>query len=83
MASPGWSLNGNQLTTTDNVGIGTGTPASTLDVGGGLLHVGGTATPTTTAQGAYLGWNALTGGAGETDFINNQGLGSGGFAFMK
>jgi hypothetical protein len=65
------------------VGVGTVTPAATLDVGGGLLHVGGTTTPTTTAQGAYLGWNALTGGTGETDFINNQGLGTGGFAFMN
>jgi hypothetical protein len=83
MSSPGWSLNGNQLTTSDNVGVGTGAPAATLDVGGGLLHVGGTTTPTTTAQGAYLGWNALTGSTGETDFINNQGLGSGGFAFMN
>jgi hypothetical protein len=65
------------------VGIGTGTPAATLDVGGGLLHVGGTTTPTVAAQGAYLGWNALTSGTGETDFINNQGLGTGGFAFMN
>jgi hypothetical protein len=67
------------------VGIGTGTaiPAATLDVRGGLLHVAGTTTPTVTSQGAYLGWNALTGNTGETDFINNQGLGSGGFAFMN
>jgi hypothetical protein len=66
-----------------NVGIGTSAPVATLDVGSGLLHVGGTTTPTTTAQGAYLGWNALTGGTGETDFINNQGQGTGGFAFMN
>jgi hypothetical protein len=65
------------------VGIGTGTPAASLDVGTGLLHVGGTTTPTVSAQGAYLGWNALTGGTGEMDFINNQGFGSGGFAFMN
>lgn len=30
-----------------------------------------------------MAWNALTGGTGETDFINNQGGGSGGFAFMN
>jgi hypothetical protein len=36
-----------------------------------------------TSQGAYLGWNALTRATGETDFINNQGGGSGGFAFMN
>lgn len=34
-------------------------------------------------QGAWIGWNALTGGTGETDFINNKGGGSGGFAFMN
>jgi len=66
-----------------NVGIGTASPIVTLDVSGGILHVGGSASPTTTAQGGYLGWNALTGGTGETDIINNQGGGSGGFAFMN
>jgi hypothetical protein len=66
------------------VGIGTGTPMASLDVASGLLHVGGTTTPVVNKQqGAYLGWNALTGGTGETDFINNQGLGTGGFAFMN
>ena len=65
------------------VGIGTATPAATLDVFGGLLHVAGNTTLTVTSQGAYLGWNALSGGTGETDFINNQGGGSGGFAFMN
>ncbi len=65
-----------------NVGIGTATPAASLDVASGLLHVGGNTTPTTTAQGTYLGWN-LTGSTGETDFINNQGQGKGGFAFMN
>ena len=71
------------LTISGNVGIGTATPAATLDVVGGLLHVAGTSAPTVKVQGAYLGWNALTGGTGETDFINNQGGGSGGFAFMN
>ena len=65
------------------VGIGTGTPLTSLDVASGILHVGGAVSPAVTLQGAYLGWNALTGGTGETDFINNQGLGSGGFAFMN
>jgi hypothetical protein len=80
---------GNPLTTlmlitgSGSVGIRTTTPAAALDVGSGLLHVGGTTTPVVTSQGAYLGWNALTGGTGETDFINNQGWGSGGFAFMN
>jgi hypothetical protein len=65
------------------VGIGTGTPSASLDVGSGLIHVGGTTSPVVTAQGGYLGWNALTTNTGETDFINNQGLGTGGFAFMN
>jgi hypothetical protein len=49
----------------------------------GVLHSSGNSNPTTTAQGAYFGWNALTGGTGETDFINNEGKGPGGFAFMN
>jgi hypothetical protein len=65
------------------IGIGTATPAATLDVIGGLLHVAGTTAPTFKSEGAYVGWNALTGGTGETDFINNQGGGPGGFAFMN
>jgi hypothetical protein len=73
------------ITQNGNVGIGTGTgsPAATLDVGSGLLHVGGSTNPSITIQGAYLGWNALTGGTGETDFINQQGNGTGAFAFMN
>jgi hypothetical protein len=66
---------------TGPIGIGTATPAATLDVVGGFLHVAGAA-PTVTSQGAYLGWNASN-GVGETDFINNQGLGSGGFEFVN
>jgi hypothetical protein len=66
------------------IGIGTTSPAATLDVVGGLLHVAGnTGAPKLAAQGAYLGWNALTGGTGETDFINNRGGGAGGFAFIN
>lgn len=48
-----------------------------------MLFAGGSPNPSTTMQGAYIGWNALTGGTGETDLINNQGGGSGGFAFMN
>jgi hypothetical protein len=65
------------------VGIGTTNPVAPLDIGApGYLHVGGTVSPTVAAQGAYLSWN-VTGGVGETDFINNQGGGSGGFYFLK
>jgi len=66
-----------------NVGIQTTSPIASLDIGSGLLHIAGTTTPSTPSQGAYIGWNALTGGTGETDFINNQGWGTGGFAFMN
>ena len=75
-----------RVDTSGNVGIGTKTPAATLDIAAGTLHVNEPASPTTittAVQGAYLAWNALTGSTGETDFINNQGLGSGGFAFMN
>jgi hypothetical protein len=68
------------------LGIGTSTPAATLDVAGGTFHVSEPANPTnitTPVQGGYIAWNALTGGTGETDFINNQGGGTGGFAFMN
>jgi hypothetical protein len=65
-----------------NVGIGTVSPVAPLDVSG-YLRVSGNTSPATGPQGAYLGWNALTGGTGETDFINSKGGGSGGFAFMQ
>jgi len=65
-----------------NVGIGTGFPIASLDVASGPLHVGQTTNPTVTTQGTYLAWN-MSGGTGETDFINNQGFGSGGFAFWN
>jgi len=81
-----YTNNAAQLSITNKgaVGIGTQAPGATLDVASGLLHIGGTESPTVSAQGAYLGWNGWNGGGtGETDFINNQGLGTGGFAFMN
>jgi len=72
---------GNQYVS-GKIGIGTTTPAQALDVSG-ILHVSGLLNPTTTLQGGYFGWNTLTGGYGETDFINNPGTGPGGFAFMS
>lgn len=39
--------------------------------------------PPYSSQGPYIGWNNLTGSTGETDFVNNRGLGLGGFVFMN
>ena len=78
------SINGvNTATASTNVGIGTTAPLFTLDIHGGMLHVGGNVPKTHSVQGAYLDWNALTGTTGETDLINNLGGGIGGFAFMN
>jgi trimeric autotransporter adhesin len=78
------SINGvGEATVSANVGIGTTSPQFTLDVHGGMLHVGGNVPQIRSAEGAYLDWNALTGTTGETDFVNNQGKGIGGFAFMN
>jgi hypothetical protein len=66
-----------------NIGIGTATPvAAILDVQGGLIHDGGGGYFPVSAEGAYLGWNGM-GGYGETDFFNNEGLGSGGWWFIN
>jgi MYXO-CTERM domain-containing protein len=65
-----------------SVGIGQTSPSANFDVSG-YTHVSGACNPTTPVQGAYIGWNALSCGTGETDFINNQGAGTGGFAFFN
>lgn len=72
----------NTFPSSGNVGIGTTSPAAPLDVNG-MIHEVGNNSLATTMEGAYLSWNALTGETGETDFINNQGGGSGGFSFMN
>jgi hypothetical protein len=64
-----------------NVGIGVTSPIVSLDVSS-VAHFGGSTSPVFTSQGAYISWNGLTGGTGETDFINNPGLGAGGFDFV-
>ena len=60
-----------------------GPPNSAITNVNGILHVTGNVYPSLATQGGYLGWNALTGGTGETDFLNNQGGGPGGFAFFN
>ncbi len=70
-----------------SVGIGTTAPIATLDIQGnagqsGMLHVGGNGPNAYPLEGAYLGWN-MSGGRGETDFVNNEGEGSGGWYFVN
>lgn len=64
-----------------NIGLGVTAPVVKLDVNG-VGHFSGACAPSLGNQGAYIGWNALTCGTGETDFINNPGGGPGGFAFI-
>jgi hypothetical protein len=68
---------------TGNVGVGTAAPVSSLDVIGNMHIAGNVASPNLTLQGLNIDWNLLTGGTGETDFINNEGGGAGGIAFMN
>ncbi|HTA82650.1 MAG TPA: hypothetical protein VK783_06955 [Bacteroidia bacterium] len=70
------------LNSNGNVGIGTTSPVCPLDVSG-YFHISGNTSPSTSTQGAYLSWNALTASTGETDFINSKGGGAGGFAFFN
>ncbi len=65
-----------------NVGIGTANPNANLDVSG-IAHFSGSASPSTPIEGAYIGWNGFPGTAGEMDFINHKGTGTGGFAFYN
>ncbi|MBB6499647.1 hypothetical protein [Pedobacter cryoconitis] len=66
-----------------NVGIGTITPVSKLDLSG-ILHIAypGILNYSSTG-GTYIGWNK-SGGGGEANFVNNiAGGNTGGFAFDK
>lgn len=67
-----------------NLGISTMSQLQNIqaDVSSGAYLLASPAVPLT-SQGPYVTWNAMTGGTGETDFINNEGTGSGGFAFMN
>lgn len=65
-----------------NVGIGTTTPSTTLDVNGHIMagSLLTTSARNTHIQGAYLEWNK-DGSTGKTYLLNQKGLGFGGFVF--
>lgn len=77
-----------RVTSTGNVGIGNSGPSERLSVGGRLHIAGNCGGVIPDVQGAHITWNQLpTGnqpcGFGETDFVNHQGGGPGGFAFIN
>jgi hypothetical protein len=68
------------------VGIGTVAPGAQLQTTsnvfiGGFIQTSG-AVGGINSQGAYIGWNLSTAN-GETDFINQKGLGSGGWKWLS
>ena len=71
------------MTSAGKIGIGNTAPNEKLDLSG-VLHIGDNGGLTTVpgTQGAYIGWNS-SGGVGETDLVNNEGGGSGGFYFIN
>jgi hypothetical protein len=71
-----------QIDAAGNVGIGTTTPGAKLVVNGHIHSLGVCGGGVPNLQGAYLSWNQYC-GTGETDFINHQGAGVGGFAFIN
>ena len=67
------------------VGIGTSSPGYLLTVNGTASFVNQLAannSPNVNSQGAWIGWNA-SGGNGETNFINQNGAGVGGFTWAQ
>lgn len=79
-----WSTNGSAINySAGNVGIGTANPANKLDIGGSLHVAGVCGNSVPNVQGAYMSWNQLSCTAGEVDFINHQGVGTGGFWFAN
>lgn len=69
-----------RISAAGNVGIGTASPNTSLDVFG-AAHVSGSSSASY-YQGFTTNWNQEIGSGGETDFVNHHGGGTnGGFAF--
>ena len=82
--------------TSGNVGVGTTSPIATLQVGNGstsaaqALYVDSNLNGNTVSAlgpGAWIEWNGISGtgdaAAGMTDFVNNEGGGTGGWQFIN
>ena len=73
------------ITSGQLVGIGTSSPGYLLTVNGTASFVNQLAannSPNVNSQGAWIGWNA-SGVTGETNFINQNGAGVGGFTWAQ
>ncbi len=68
------------VTSTGDVGIGTATPTTKLDVYNGSIRVGSPNSSSTRLQGTHVEWNRVVGG-GATWILNQKGTGDGGFNF--
>lgn len=66
---------------TNNVGIGTTTPRTKLDVNGALAVGAGPAPNSINIT--YMAFNSLRPGIGESEFVNYRGTGTGGFRFYS
>jgi hypothetical protein len=82
--------------TSGNIGVGTTSPIATLQVGNGstttpqALYIDSNLNGNTVSApspGVWIEWNGISGAgdpaAGMTDFINNEGSGSGGWQFIN
>lgn len=64
--------------TIDSTPIGSTAPAA-----GQFTSVHANGAANNPDQGAYLGWNMFTGSLGESDFVNRQGNGAGGYYWLN
>jgi hypothetical protein len=84
--SKNFYVQGGSLAVDYNLGVGVTSPQATADINGDLLVR--TNSSNISTQGGYMMWDycvtnstGCNGLFGETDFVNNRGIGNGGFAF--